>query len=149
MAGGILTPQPGIEPISSTVEAWYPNHWTTREVCLPGFAHTHSLALSLPPHQLSSRALSCGRKYICSENPLKSAARVSSWWGMDMNLVSLETHTQPASGLAPSSSFPPSRSPSSCWLSPSSFSPPPFLWATLMLPQDPIPSLRSERHILK
>ena len=31
-AYGILIPQPGIEPVSPTVEAWSPNHWTAREV---------------------------------------------------------------------------------------------------------------------
>ena len=29
---GILVPQPGIEPVSSTLEAWSPNHWMAREV---------------------------------------------------------------------------------------------------------------------
>ena len=29
---GILVPQPGIEPVLPAVEAWSPNHWTTREV---------------------------------------------------------------------------------------------------------------------
>ena len=28
----ILVPQPGIEPVPPAVEAWSPNHWTTREV---------------------------------------------------------------------------------------------------------------------
>ena len=37
-AGGILVPRPGIEPVPPTVEAWSPNHWTTREVpCQPVF----------------------------------------------------------------------------------------------------------------
>ena len=30
-AQGILVPQPGIEPVSSGVEAQSPKHWTTRE----------------------------------------------------------------------------------------------------------------------
>ena len=30
--GGILTPQPGIEPRLPVLEAWNLNHWTTREV---------------------------------------------------------------------------------------------------------------------
>ena len=30
--GGILDPQPGIEPAPFTLEAWNSNHWTTREV---------------------------------------------------------------------------------------------------------------------
>ena len=38
-ACGILTPRPGIEPISPAVEAQSPNHWTTRE--LP--THTYFL----------------------------------------------------------------------------------------------------------
>ena len=31
-ACGISVPQPGIEPVPPTVEAWRPNHWTAREV---------------------------------------------------------------------------------------------------------------------
>ena len=31
MARGILVPWPEIEPASSAVRAWSPNHWTTRE----------------------------------------------------------------------------------------------------------------------
>ena len=31
MACGILVPGPGIEPGTLAVEAWSPNHWTTRE----------------------------------------------------------------------------------------------------------------------
>ena len=31
MACGILVPQPGIEPVPSTVKVWSPNHWTARE----------------------------------------------------------------------------------------------------------------------
>ena len=31
MAYGIFVPYPGIEPMSPTVEAWSPNHCTTRE----------------------------------------------------------------------------------------------------------------------
>ena len=31
MACEILVPQPGIEPVPSTVKARSPNHWTTRE----------------------------------------------------------------------------------------------------------------------
>ena len=30
-ACGILVPQPGIEPVSSTVKAWSPNHWTANK----------------------------------------------------------------------------------------------------------------------
>ena len=30
-ACGVLVPPPRIEPVSSTVKAWNPNHWTTRE----------------------------------------------------------------------------------------------------------------------
>ena len=30
-ACGILAPRPGIEPAPPAVEAWSPNHWTTRE----------------------------------------------------------------------------------------------------------------------
>ena len=30
-ARGILVPRPGVEPGSPVVEAWSPNHWTTRE----------------------------------------------------------------------------------------------------------------------
>ena len=30
-ACSILVPQPGIEPEPPAVEAWCPNHWTTRE----------------------------------------------------------------------------------------------------------------------
>ena len=33
----ILVPQPGIEPMSPTVEVWSPNHWTTGEV--PGISY--------------------------------------------------------------------------------------------------------------
>ena len=32
MACGILVPGPGIEPAPPALEAWSPNHWTTREV---------------------------------------------------------------------------------------------------------------------
>ena len=32
MACGILVPQPGVEPMSPTVEAQSHNHWTAREV---------------------------------------------------------------------------------------------------------------------
>ena len=31
-ACGILVPRPGIEPASSALKAWSPNHWTAREV---------------------------------------------------------------------------------------------------------------------
>ena len=31
MACGILVPQPEIEPVPLALEAWSPNHWTTRE----------------------------------------------------------------------------------------------------------------------
>ena len=34
---GILVPQPGIEPVSSAVEAQSLNHWTTREAPLSLF----------------------------------------------------------------------------------------------------------------
>ena len=33
MACGILTPQPGIEPVLPVLEVQNLNHWTTREVC--------------------------------------------------------------------------------------------------------------------
>ena len=36
-ACGILVPWPGIKPISSALEAWSFNHWTTREVPTPVF----------------------------------------------------------------------------------------------------------------
>ena len=32
---GILVPQPGIEPRTSAVKAWSPNHWITREFPIP------------------------------------------------------------------------------------------------------------------
>ena len=32
MACGTLVPPPGIEPVPLAVEAWSPNHWTTREL---------------------------------------------------------------------------------------------------------------------
>ena len=35
VASGILVPWPGIEPMPPALEAWCPNHWTTREVPLP------------------------------------------------------------------------------------------------------------------
>ena len=31
VASGILASKPGIEPGSSTIRVWIPNHWTTRE----------------------------------------------------------------------------------------------------------------------
>ena len=34
MAGGILVPQPGIEPVPPAVEVWSLNHWTMREVLI-------------------------------------------------------------------------------------------------------------------
>ena len=37
MAYGILVPQPGIKPMSPSVEAWILNHCTTREV--PEYAY--------------------------------------------------------------------------------------------------------------
>ena len=33
-ACGILTPQPGIEPMRPAVEVWSLNHWTAREIPL-------------------------------------------------------------------------------------------------------------------
>ena len=44
-ACGILLPCPGIKPVSPSVEAWSPNHWTAREVLTP-------LAFSLLPQPL-------------------------------------------------------------------------------------------------
>ena len=32
MAYGILVPQPGIEPLTLTLEVWSLNHWTARKV---------------------------------------------------------------------------------------------------------------------
>ena len=32
----ILVPHPGTESVTSAVEAWCLNHWTTREVPVPG-----------------------------------------------------------------------------------------------------------------
>ena len=46
MAYGIFVPYQGIEPMSPTVEAWSPNHWTTRKFlavifwCLLLFSHS-------------------------------------------------------------------------------------------------------------
>ena len=34
IAGGILVPGPGIEPMPSAAKAWSPTHWTAREVPL-------------------------------------------------------------------------------------------------------------------
>ena len=35
--GGILVPQPGIEPLPPEVEAQNPNHWSSREFPILGF----------------------------------------------------------------------------------------------------------------
>ena len=37
MAYGIFVLYPGIEPMSPTIEAWSPNHWTTREFLAASF----------------------------------------------------------------------------------------------------------------
>jgi len=45
-ACGILVPQQGIKPMPPAVEAWTPNHWTTREIlvafkCAQNVLKTH------------------------------------------------------------------------------------------------------------
>ena len=37
MACGILVPRPGIKPVPPAVEAWSPNHWSSREFPLLSF----------------------------------------------------------------------------------------------------------------
>ena len=43
MACGIFVPQPGIESVPPAVEAWSPNHWTTRE--FPNYWYLNSEGL--------------------------------------------------------------------------------------------------------
>ena len=45
-AGGILVPQPGIEPVSPVMEGQCLNHWTTREVPALSFPNHRSGGLS-------------------------------------------------------------------------------------------------------
>ena len=42
----ILVPQPGVEPMSPALEAWSPNHWTTRELPYTNFRIVCSVALN-------------------------------------------------------------------------------------------------------
>ena len=55
-AWGVLTPQPGIKPVLSMVEARNPNHWTVRKIppaqsltrwCLPWWWQTNQVSRSL------------------------------------------------------------------------------------------------------
>ena len=47
MACGILVPQPGIRPMPPALEAWSPDHWTTREVLSPDLSGHNSCITSL------------------------------------------------------------------------------------------------------
>ena len=46
--GGILVPQPGIEPASPALEAWNLNHWTTREVLRLFISYNHRHEGTIP-----------------------------------------------------------------------------------------------------
>ena len=67
---GILVPWPGIEPATSAVRAWSPNHWTSRE--FPSLSilkqRKNALHLTSPPLLLPSQ-LSSGKGTVCSWPP--------------------------------------------------------------------------------
>ena len=50
VAGGILVPQPGIEPTLPAVEMWSFTHWTTKEVPCRYFDNGHSDWCEVIPH---------------------------------------------------------------------------------------------------
>ena len=53
VASGILIPQPGTEPVPSTVEAWSLNCWTTKEIlprkCIHFYLFSHCVWLFVTP----------------------------------------------------------------------------------------------------
>ena len=101
MACGILVPQPGIKPTLPALEAWSPNHFTTREVLLQSFEAT---ALFWQPGSLLRRPVSSFPTFYRS---LKGLLFVSRFWASvmvtDRSLVFLhsagQSHGQPPQHL--------------------------------------------------
>ena len=52
--GGILVPQPGIEPVPSAGEALSLNHWSVREVPPSSFKKIPAVSYLHPLHAISS-----------------------------------------------------------------------------------------------
>ena len=79
MAGGILDPQPGMEPLPSALEVQSPNYWTAgecqKEISLERTFHCHS-----PSHGLLSSKESTCQFRSCRRHGFDPWVGNILWW---------------------------------------------------------------------